>query len=53
MARDVAEEATQMTVYEDFVVDMVAAGHSIVGLYPMTDPATRTRFEAWRKEKGR
>jgi len=53
MAGDVAEEATQMTVYEDFVVDMVAAGHSIVGLYPMTDPATRTRFEAWRKEKGR
>jgi regulator of RNase E activity RraA len=53
MARDVAEEATRMTVYEDFVVDMVAAGHSIVGLYPMTDPAIRTRFEAWRKEKGR
>ena len=53
MASDVAEEATQMTVYEDFVVDMVAAGHSIVGLYPMTNPATRARFEAWRKEKGR
>ena len=53
MASDVAEEATQMTVYEDFVVDMVAAGHSIVGLYPMTNPATRVRFEAWRKEKGR
>ncbi len=25
MASDVAEEATRMTVYEDFVVDMVAA----------------------------
>src|ERR1700739_1317120 len=25
MARDVADEATQMTVYEDFVVDMVAS----------------------------
>lgn len=53
MAGAVAEEATQMTVYEDFVVDMVAAGHSIVGLYPMTNPATRSKFEAWRKEKGR
>src|SRR5579863_932225 len=53
MARDVAEEATRMTVYEDFVVDMVAAGHSIVGLYPLTDPAMRTRFDAWRKEQGR
>src|SRR5712672_1769103 len=53
MASDVAEEATQMTVYEDFVVDMVAAGHSIVGLYPMTNPAIRNMFEAWRKEKGR
>ena len=53
MAHDVAEEATQMTVYEDFVVDMVAAGHSIVGLYPMTNPAIRNMFETWRKEKGR
>ena len=53
MAPDVAEEATRMTVYEDFVVDMVAAGHSIVGLYPMTNPAIRIMFEAWRKEKGR
>ncbi|HUE63669.1 MAG TPA: ribonuclease activity regulator RraA [Rhizomicrobium sp.] len=53
MARDVADEATQMTVYEDFVVDMVAAGHSIVGLYPMTNPTIRNMFEIWRKEKGR
>ena len=53
IADSVAEEATQMTVYEDFVVDMVAAGHTIIGLYPMTDPAIRSKFEAWRKEKGR
>jgi regulator of RNase E activity RraA len=53
IAGSVADEATQMTVYEDFVVDMVAAGHTIIGLYPMTDPAIRSKFEAWRKEKGR
>jgi regulator of RNase E activity RraA len=53
IAGSVADEATQMTVYEDFVVDMVAAGHTIIGLYPMTDPAMRSKFEAWRKEKGR
>jgi regulator of RNase E activity RraA len=53
MAGEVAQEAARMTIYEDFVVDMVAAGQSIVGLYPMTNPANAVKFEAWRKEKGR
>jgi regulator of RNase E activity RraA len=53
IAREIAEVALSMTVYEDFVVDMVARGHSIVGLYPMTDPRAKAQFEAWRKEKGR
>ena len=53
MAGEVAQEAARMTIYEDFVVDMVAAGQSIVGLYPMTNPANKAKFEAWRKEKGR
>jgi regulator of RNase E activity RraA len=53
IAREIAEVAVSMTVYEDFVVDMVAHGHSIVGLYPMTDPRAKAQFEAWRKEKGR
>lgn len=53
IAAEVAAEATAMTVYEDFVVDMVAAGHSIIGLYPMTRKENELLFANWRAEKGR
>ncbi|MCS6931431.1 MAG: ribonuclease activity regulator RraA [Acetobacteraceae bacterium] len=53
LADEVAEEAFEQTVYEDFVEERVAAGHSIRGLYPMTDPANRPLFEAWRRERNR
>lgn len=53
IAAEVAAEATAMTVYEDFVVDMVAQGHSILGLYPMTHQENEPLFAKWRAEKGR
>jgi regulator of RNase E activity RraA len=53
IAAEIAAEAVVMTVYEDFVVDMVAQGHTIIGLYPMTDPRIAEQFEAWKKDKGR
>ncbi|MEI2418385.1 ribonuclease activity regulator RraA [Orrella sp. JC864] len=53
MAEEIAREAEQMTVFEDFVTEQVQAGASIVGLYPPTDPAIRQRFEAWRQQQGR
>ncbi len=53
VADQVAEEAFEQTVQEDFVQERVAAGHSIRGLYPMTDPKNRELFAAWRKAKGR
>lgn len=53
IADEVADEAFEQTVYEDFVQERVAAGHTIRGLYPMTDSANRPIFEAWRREKGR
>lgn len=53
IAEEIAEEATEMTVYEDFVVHMVAQGHSISGLYPMTNPTFEPAFAAWRKAEGR
>jgi hypothetical protein len=31
----------------------VLAGQSILGLYPPTDEANKTAFEAWRKVHGR
>ena len=53
IADEIATEAVEMTVFEDFVQSRVLAGQSILGLYPPTDPATRPAFEAWRREQGR
>lgn len=53
IADEVAQEAAEMTVFEDFVSEQVLAGRSILGLYPATDPRARDDFAAWRKAKGR
>lgn len=53
IADDIAAEAVEMTAFEDFVTERVAAGQSILGLYPPTDEANKTAFAQWRKEKGR
>ena len=45
MAAEVAEKATSMTVYEDFVIDMVSQGRTIVGLHPMTDRKNQDELE--------
>ena len=51
IAEEVAAEATEMTEFEDFVLERVQAGASIIGLYPPTDPKTKKDFEAWRKRR--
>lgn len=53
IAAEIAEEATAMTLYEDFVIDMVAQGRSIIGLYPMTDKRNEALFAEWRVRTGR
>ena len=53
MADMVAVEATEMTVFEDFVLEQVQDGASTFGLYPPTDPATLDRFSTWRKANNR
>ena len=53
IAAEVADEATEMTAFEDFVVEQVRAGETIIGLYPATKDETLEKFAAWRKEKGR
>ncbi|WP_420333681.1 ribonuclease activity regulator RraA [Roseibium sp.] len=53
MANEVADEATEMTVFEDYVMEMVKQGASTFGLYPPTDPSTLDRFKSWRQENGR
>jgi regulator of RNase E activity RraA len=53
LADELAEEAFNMTIYEDFATEEVARGRSIVGLYPNTDPKSTEDFLAWRKKTGR
>ena len=53
IAAEVAEEAVEMTAFEDFVIEKVNEGRSILGLYPPTEEASRRDFEAWRKARGR
>ena len=53
LADEIADEATEMTAFEDFVTEKVAEGRSILGLYPPTDEQSRVDFAAWRKARGR
>ena len=53
LADEIANEAHEMTAFEDFVDERVRAGHTIVGLYPPTDPANRELFASWRAANGR
>jgi len=50
---EIADEAVEMTVYEDFVTEQVQAGKTIIGLYPATKEETKTDFAAWREKVGR
>jgi regulator of RNase E activity RraA len=52
IADEVADEAFEQTVFEDFVQEQVNAGRGIFGLYP-PDPETREEFKTWRQAKGR
>lgn len=53
LADEIAAEAVEMTVFEDFVTEQVQGGRSILGLYPPTDPQTGIDFAAWRRQRGR
>lgn len=53
LAGEVAAEAHEMTAYEDFVVERVRAGDTIIGLYPATKEENLTLFQEWRTKNGR
>ncbi len=53
LADEIADEAVEMTAFEDFVTERVRAGARTIGLYPPTDPANLETFEAWRQQNGR
>lgn len=53
LAEEIADEAVEMTVYEDFALEQVQAGATIIGLYPATKEENLEKFAAWRKKTGR
>ena len=53
IADEVAEEAVEMTAFEDFVVEQVKDGATIIGLYPATKQENLDLFAAWRQKNGR
>lgn len=53
LVNDLAAEAAEMTAYEDFVVEQVKKGVSIIGLYPCTMDEHRQAFDVWRKQNNR
>ncbi len=53
LADEIADEAVEMTAFEDFVTEEVQKGRSIIGLYPATQQQSKDDFAAWRKAKGR
>ncbi|GHC35400.1 ribonuclease activity regulator RraA [Aidingimonas halophila] len=53
LADEIADEAVEMTAFEDFVTEEVLAGRSIIGLYPPTKQQSKDDFAAWRKRRGR
>lgn len=53
IADEIADEAVEMTAYEDFAVERVKGGATIIGLYPATDERNLALFADWRKANGR
>ncbi len=53
IADEIADEAVEMTAFEDFVTEKVGEGRSILGLYPPTEEQSKVDFAAWRKANKR
>lgn len=53
LADEIADEAVEMTAYEDFAIEQVQNGASIIGLYPATKEENLDKFAEWRKANNR
>ena len=51
IADDVADECLQMTLFEEFVMENVQNGKSIIGLYPLVNEKIKAEFEEWKRRK--
>jgi regulator of RNase E activity RraA len=50
MAGEVAQQAHELSDYDEFAAEQIRGGRSVVGLYPPTD-ASRAEHSVWRKKK--
>ncbi len=53
LADEVADDAVEMTAFEDFVTEEVLKGRATIGLYPPTEQKSKDDFAVWRQAKGR
>ncbi len=53
IADEIADEAWEMTIFEEFVTERVLAGQSITGLYPPTDEQSVKDCQAGRRDHDR
>jgi regulator of RNase E activity RraA len=51
LADEVARDAAEQELLEEFVIEEVRKGAPVIGTYPPSE-AVRQRYEAWRKKKG-
>src|SRR5690606_17223486 len=53
IAGEIADEAVEMTAFEDFVIEQVGKGASVIGLYPPTREESVVAVREWRSRNGR
>lgn len=53
LADEIADEAAEMTIFEDFALEQVRNGETIIGLYPATKEENLERFRQWRESRNR
>ena len=52
LVEEVAADAAQQELEEEFALERVAAGESSIGVFPLSKER-RPEFEKWRAERGR
>ncbi|ACI59621.1 conserved hypothetical protein (plasmid) [Rhizobium leguminosarum bv. trifolii WSM2304] len=53
LAEELADECAAMESFEDFVLEQVKAGETVIGLYPLTKDEHSENYEMWRQTHGR
>lgn len=50
LTQELIEECLEMTQFEDFVLEQVKMGATIIGLYPPTDEKTIENYQKWKNK---